>query len=139
MHICQADQLIKFARQGGLSRGEATSFIHQHFLVHLLVHVHVFLAGCVFTASMIYIDPTAYRFSYSFRFMVLWIALAAHEILAQYIYIHPPTSTSIDQANIGRMVMYYGGDVMDVAIIYLLCVHWFKATRFRTSAFFSYD
>jgi putative membrane protein len=127
---------------GGLSILYTTdlySFMHQHVLVHILVHMHVFLAGYLFTASMIYIDPTAHRFSYPFRFVVFWISLAAHEILAKYIYVHSPTGTSIEQAKIGGMVMYYGGDLIDVAIIYLLCLHWFQATRVRPSPFFAHE
>ena len=103
--------------------------MHENSMIHVLVHFHVFLAGYVFTQSMIYIDPTPHRTSYRYRSIMLVIALAGHGILSKYIYAHPPMGVSPLQAEIGAMIMYYGGDMIEVILIYILCRQWYKAGR----------
>jgi putative membrane protein len=107
--------------------------MQQNFLLHVLIHKHVFIAGYLFTVSMIYIDPTPHSSSFVYRAIVLVIALAGHSILSKYIYAHPPNSVPAAQAEIGGMLMYYGGDAIDVILIFILCLQWFRATRPRTS------
>jgi putative membrane protein len=107
--------------------------MNENFLLHLLVHLHVFIAGYLFTVSMIYVDPIAHRFSFVYRAVVFVIALAGHGILSKYIYANPPAGTPAAQAEIGGMIMYYGGDAIDMVLIFILCLQWFKATRPRMS------
>lgn len=102
--------------------------------VHIFVHLHVFVAGYLFTSAFIYIDPVAHRYSYLFRSVLFTIALAGHAILAKYIYGHPPAGIPPEQAESGGMLMYYGGDVIDIIIIYILCRQWYKAKRPRIAA-----
>lgn len=111
--------------------------MQQNMFLHLVVHLHVFLAGYFFTVSIIYIDPTPHRFSFVYRAIVLMMALAGHGILSKYIYAEPPLGVPAAQAEIGGMMMYYGGDVIDILLILILYLHWFKATRPRMS--FSMD
>ncbi|PWU69003.1 cytochrome c oxidase assembly protein [Gracilibacillus dipsosauri] len=108
------------------------SLMHDYFLLHLIVHVHVFLAGYLFTISMFYIDPMPHRVPFLYRAIVLCVALTGHGILSKYIYAHPPNHVTINQAELGGMVMYYGGDIIDIVIIFILCLQWFRATRPRT-------
>jgi putative membrane protein len=103
--------------------------MHQNVLLHALVHFHVFIAGYLFTASMIYMDPAPHRFSFMFRAIVFTISLAGHDILSKYIFAHPPSGVTKVQAENGGMLMYYAGDAIDVALICILCYQWFKATR----------
>ncbi|MFE4706765.1 cytochrome c oxidase assembly protein [Peribacillus simplex] len=103
--------------------------MHQNALLHALVHFHVFIAGYLFTASMIYMDPAPHRFSFMFRAIVFIISLAGHDILSKYIFAHPPGGVTKEQAENGGMLMYYAGDAIDVALICILCYQWFKATR----------
>ncbi|PWA09722.1 hypothetical protein DCC39_12695 [Pueribacillus theae] len=105
----------------------------ENFLLHVLVHLHVFLAGYVFTASMIYIDPIAHRFSFIFRSIAFIFALAGHQILSKYIYAYPPNGVARTEAEAGGMIMYYGGDAIDLMIIFILCYQWFRETRPRSS------
>lgn len=108
------------------------SLMHEYILLHLIVHFHIFLAGYLFTVSMIYIDPIPHRISFRTRAIVLVASLAGHGILSKYIYANPPNGVTVDQAELGGMLMYYGGDIIDIVIIFILCLHWFKATRPRT-------
>ncbi|TVX77787.1 cytochrome c oxidase assembly protein [Peribacillus simplex] len=103
--------------------------MHQDALLHVLVHFHVFIVGYLFTASMIYMDPTPHRFSFMFRSIVFTISLAGHDILSKYIFAHPPSGVTKEQAENGGMLMYYAGDAIDVTLICILCYQWFKATR----------
>ncbi|UAL47630.1 cytochrome c oxidase assembly protein [Sutcliffiella horikoshii] len=103
--------------------------MHQHVGLYLLVHLHVFLAGYLFTISMIYVDPTVHRRSYLYRAIIFILALAGHGILSKFIYSRPPMGVPVEQAERGSMIMYYGGDVIDGIILFILCLQWYKATR----------
>ncbi|KAA9023834.1 cytochrome c oxidase assembly protein [Niallia endozanthoxylica] len=111
------------------------AMIHDSPLIHFMIHVHVFLAGYFFILSMIGIEPTPHRTSFLYRACVLLIALAFHGILSKYIYVHPPLGVPAVDAEIGAMLMYYGGDAIDAVIIYILCYQWYKASR--THRFFT--
>ncbi|MBX0356927.1 cytochrome c oxidase assembly protein [Halobacillus sp. Nhm2S1] len=103
--------------------------MHQSLWIHVLVHVHVFLAGYLFTMAMIYTEPVAHRYSYLYRAIVFIIALAGHGILSKYLYASPPEGVSQRQAEAGSMLMYYGGDAIDAVLIFILCLQWYKATQ----------
>lgn len=101
--------------------------MHENAILHFLIHVHIFLAGYLFTASFLNIDPTPHRYSYRFRMIVFILATAAHGILSKSIYAAPPHGVSEHQAQISGMLMYYGGDFIDMFIIFILCYQWFQA------------
>ncbi|WP_368505756.1 cytochrome c oxidase assembly protein [Alkalihalophilus sp. As8PL] len=103
--------------------------MHEIVALHIFIHFHVFLAGYLFTVSMIYIDPMPHIRSYLYRSVVLVLALAGHGILSKYIYANPPQGVERAQAESGGMLMYYGGDAVDIIIIFILCLHWYKATK----------
>lgn len=107
--------------------------MHENLLVYLIVHFHIFVAGYLFTISMIYIDPTPHRFSYLYRAVVFVFALAGHGILSKYIYANPPVGVLKGQAEAGGILMYYGGDAIDIVIIFILCLHWYRSTRPKAS------
>lgn len=108
--------------------------MHEHGWLYLFVHLHVFLAGYVFTAAFVYIDPNPHRYSFMYRSVVFMLALAAHQILSKYIYAYPPAGVTRDQAEAGGMLMYYGGGVIDAIIIYLICLNWYRSARPRVPA-----
>ena len=110
--------------------------MQHNVLVHIVVHLHVFLAGYLFTGAFIYTDPQPHRTSYHHRSRVLLIALACHGILSKYIYAHPPMGVPSVQAKTGGLLMYYGGDAIDLILITLLCYQWYKCTWPRTIEFF---
>jgi len=107
------------------------SATHQFGVLHIIVHIHLFLAGYFFTISMIYIEPTPHPYSFHFRSIIMILSLAGHEILSKYIYAHPPDSVSFLDGRIGGELMYYGGDVIEVMIIFILCFQWYKASQSR--------
>ncbi|WP_419466038.1 cytochrome c oxidase assembly protein [Alteribacter salitolerans] len=103
--------------------------MHEHTWLHILIHFHVFLAGYLFTISMIYIDPMPHGYPYLYRGVVLVLALASHGILSKYIYANPPSGVAAADAQTGGMLMYYGGDAVDIIIIFILCLHWYRSAR----------
>ncbi|GEK60224.1 cytochrome c oxidase assembly protein [Marinococcus halophilus] len=107
------------------------ALMHASALIYIIIHVHIFLAGYAFTASIIYIDPMPHRYSFLFRSGVLVAALAGHGILSKYLYVSPPAGVGQEAAQAGSMLMYYGGDAVDIAIMVILCWHWYKAARPR--------
>jgi putative membrane protein len=117
---------------------ELYSAMHHYALIHIIVHLHIFLAGYLYTISILYIDPMPHRYSFILRAMVLILSLAAHSILSKYIYAYPPAGVPIEQAQMGGMIMYYGGDIVEVVLIFFFCHQWYKAARPRTTVSISH-
>nr|WP_231747481.1 cytochrome c oxidase assembly protein [Auraticoccus cholistanensis] len=100
---------------------------------HALVHVHVLLAGYLFTAAVVGVDPDPHRSPVAVRATVLVAFVAAHSVLAKWLYAHPPAGTGVREAEVGAQLMYYGGDVVHLALMVLLGLAWYRATgRLRT-------
>ncbi|MEI4770650.1 cytochrome c oxidase assembly protein [Psychrobacillus sp. FJAT-51614] len=110
---------------------ELFHMMHQNMLLYVTIHFHVFLAGYLFTISIIYIDPSPNRKSYMFRSVIFFIALSGHAILSKYIYANPPVGVTKAEAELGGMIMYYGGDAIEVGLICILFYQWYKHSRFR--------
>lgn len=107
----------------------------EHRWLALLVHLHMFAAGYLFTAAIVSVDPLPHRRSHLHRAVVLVLALAAHDVLAKYLYAHPPAGIGSADAETGAMIMYYGGDAVDLILMVLLCARWYRdyerVTRLR--------
>lgn len=108
-------------------------WMHASVCMHALVHAHIFLAGYVFTASLVGVDPDPHRAPFKLRAGVLIAFIAAHSILAKWLYAHPPAGVEVSDARFGAQLMYYGGDAVDVLLVVLLFAGWYRATRPRPS------
>jgi putative membrane protein len=97
----------------------------QHGGLHLLVHLHLVLAGYLLPAVLVGPDPLPHRRPFAHRAVVLVVALAAHGILAKHLYTRPPLGVEAGGAEVGAMVMYYGGDAVELVVMILLCRRWF--------------
>lgn len=102
-------------------------WMHESILLFIVVHLHVFLAGYLFTISLIYVDVTSHRYAFWYRAIALVIALGFHKALSKLIYQSPPAMVPLDEGRSGAMLMYYGGDVVDLILIVILCLHWYRA------------
>jgi len=105
--------------------------MHASLLLHVFVHIHVFLAGYLFTISLLYIDPVFHRFSFPYRTTVFILALSGHGILSKFLYAYPPEGVPVEEARTGAMLMYYGGDAVDLVLIVILFRHWYQSVRPR--------
>ncbi|MEC0258710.1 cytochrome c oxidase assembly protein [Paenibacillus lautus] len=108
--------------------------MHHNLLLQIFVHIHVFAAGYLFTVSLIYVDVAPHRRSFQARAIILMIAIAGHGILSKYLYAHPPDGVSSEQAQLGGMLMYYGGDAVDLILVFWLCMQWYRSASPRPAA-----
>jgi putative membrane protein len=104
------------------------SLMHHAGLLAVLP-LHFFVAGYLFTAAVVGIDPAPHRRSFGVRLAVLALAIAAHSALAKHLYAHSPAGTSDAAARRGAMLMYYGGDLVELLLLVLLCAQWYRAAR----------
>lgn len=108
-------------------------WMHSSTAVHVLVHAHVLLAGWVFAASILQADPTRHPVGHPARAVVLVAFLALHAILAKHVYAHPPLGVPAIEAQEGAQLMYYGGDYIDLVLIVLFCLDWYRRSAPTTS------
>lgn len=100
-------------------------------LLAAFIHFHLFMAGYLFTAAILSVDPSPHRFGYPSRAILLFLSLAAHGILSKMVYAFPPAGVDpADAASAGKL-MYYGGDLVDALLIVLLCWKWYNSARPR--------
>jgi putative membrane protein len=101
----------------------------EHVAVHVLVHMHILISSYLFTNAIIGIDPNRHRMKPVYRAVVLVVFMAGHRVLAKHIYANPPPVVPLDQGQVGAMIMYYGGDLLDSIIILVLCFQWYSSRR----------
>ncbi|WP_240658613.1 cytochrome c oxidase assembly protein [Microbacterium sp. CPCC 204701] len=95
-------------------------------LIHVAVHGHLVLAGYLFTAAVIGLDPRPHAPSRGLTAVVLVLSIAAHGILAKHLFAHPPSGFSDVQA--GAQLMYYAGAWVEAVVIVIFCARWYRAT-----------
>ncbi|GAB2857147.1 cytochrome c oxidase assembly protein [Actinoallomurus bryophytorum] len=101
-----------------------------------LVHVHVLVAGILFTAAVCQLDPVRRRHGLAVRAGTLVAACAAHAVLARTLWATAPPRTRLPAGDLhyGAMVMYYGGDLIEVALAAVVALRWYAAAgRTRSS------
>ncbi len=100
---------------------------------HPVVHAHVFLAGCLLTAALVGPDPAPHRAAWGVRAAVLVAFMAAHGVLAKFLYAHPPAGVPAEAARSGARLMYYAGDAVDVVLLVLLFLPVYRRTVTRST------
>lgn len=100
--------------------------IHVNGLLFVVVHVHVFVSGYLLAASIAGIDPAPHRASFGTRAVVLCAVMAGHSSLSKQLFGNPPPGVPAAEAELGSMVMYYGGDAVSVALVVLLFAGWYR-------------
>lgn len=100
-----------------------------HPWLHALVHAHVFAAGVLFAAAVCQLEPLRHRSPVSVRGASLVVAGALHSILAKSLWISPPPGTAFAPADLrtAAEVMYYGGDLAEIALAVVLATGWYAA------------
>lgn len=101
-------------------------------LLHSLLHIHFLAAGFLFTWSLIGIDSAPHRPRLRMRLVVLFLAGAAHAILAKamYIYLWPlGVAADAEQIRTAAKLMYYGGDLAEIVLLIVLFAQWYRNPR----------
>jgi putative membrane protein len=88
-------------------------------MLHELVHLHQLLAGCLLAFALIGADPMPGRGSRPVRLATMFAAFALHAILAKYLYLSDVTRQD------GARLMWYGGEVVDLATAVVFFGRWY--------------
>lgn len=108
-----------------LYRTDLFALTHHHEVAHAAVQLHVLVAGCLFATAVVGVDPNPHRRGFTHRGVVLVLAAAAHAVLAKSLYADPPAGVEDAAARSAGMVMYYGGDVVELAMVIVLWADWY--------------
>jgi putative membrane protein len=106
--------------------------MQENLLLHYILLAHFLVAGYLFTASIIGVDPSPHRAGFRVRLVVLLLMIAGHSILAKYVYANPPEGASVPAAEAGGVLMYYGGDLVELMLITVFFAQWYQRTSART-------
>ncbi|ULR55542.1 cytochrome c oxidase assembly protein [Streptomyces deccanensis] len=100
---------------------------HRQPLLNAVTQAHVLAAGLLFTFAVCQLDPVRRRRSLALRGSALLAAGAAHAVLAKGLYGAPPPGTDFTAADLrtGAQLMYYGGDLVEIALAVTLAVQWY--------------
>ena len=101
-----------------------------HPWLHSAVHLHVLVAGSLFTFAICQLDPLRHRPGMALRAGSLVAAGAAHAVLAKTLYGAPPPGTAFTATDLARgaELMYYGGDVVQISLAAVLAAQWYAAS-----------
>lgn len=104
----------------------------RHPLLHGALHFHFLLVGCLFAWPLVGVDPVRSRGSMRLRVAVLLFALGAHGALAKLIYagwLGGGLASTLPAAGVhkGAQLMYYGGDVIDLARLLAFFAQWYAS------------
>jgi putative membrane protein len=98
--------------------------------LHVLIHAHFFLAGCLFARAVAGPDPDPHRAPVLVRLVVLGVGIVVHASLAQVMYaglLDLPGDPS--QVRGGAELMYYGGDIGELLLALAVLTTWRPARR----------
>lgn len=100
---------------------------HVHPWLHLVVHTHMFFAGCLLSWYVVGRDPIPRRTSTRNTVIVLILAAGSHDLLSKLMYAHllPHGGGTPDQIRAGSQIMFYGGDAIDVALTLAIMITWY--------------
>ena len=93
----------------------------------VLVHVHMFLAGWLFSTVVAGRDPVPHRPGHIGALGLVLLAGAAHGILAKLMYAHelPAMAGTPAQVQLGAQVMFSGGDLVELAAAAAVMAGWY--------------
>jgi hypothetical protein len=106
---------------------------HRHPVLDAVLQVHMFLAGCLLSWYLVGSDPMPSRPSVRTRLLVLLLAAGSHDLLAKLLYAQglPRHGGTEQQLQAGAQIMFYGGDLVEVALAVALLSNWYSRTGRR--------
>jgi putative copper resistance protein D len=113
----------------------------QHESLHLLLHVHFLVAGCIFFWPLIGVDPVPGRLPFPMRMLLLFVTLPAHawlgiavmsdnSVIAGGFYralARPWGPTLLHDQTIGGGILWAFGDLVGLVVIAAMFVQWSRA------------
>ncbi|SDJ57649.1 cytochrome c oxidase assembly protein [Streptomyces indicus] len=112
-----------------LYRTPTAAHLHHRSEAQLLVSLHLLLSGILFTLAVLAVEPMRHRAGTGLRAAALLAASATHGVLAKSLYATGPPGTSYAPADLrtGSQLMYYGGDIVGIALAVLLAHQWYAS------------
>lgn len=103
---------------------------HDDPLLHAVTHLHVLLAGLLFTFAVCQLDPVRHRHGLTLRAGSLIAVGAAHAVLAKSLFVAAPPGIAFAATDLagGARLMYYGGDVIEISLAVVLALQWYAAS-----------
>ena len=96
--------------------------------LHPLVHVHMFLTGCLLSWFLVGRDPLLARPRIRTRLLVLLLAAGSHDLMAKLMYAHllPRGAGSAASIELGAQIMFYSGDIVELLLATALLLDWYR-------------
>jgi putative membrane protein len=102
----------------------------QSVALHVLVHVHFFAAGYLFSWSILAgPDRSSHRVAPAVRLAILALGIALHGALGKLMYaqlLPAGTGQPADQLRAAAQLMYYGGDLAEGLLLIALLSTWHR-------------
>jgi putative membrane protein len=100
----------------------------QHPVLDLLVHVHMFLAGCLLSWFVLGRDPGPRRGGLPAQLSALLATAAAHDVMAKLMYARllPAGAGTAAQLRTGAQLLYYGGDALELLTAAVVMAGWYR-------------
>lgn len=103
--------------------------------LHVLVHGHMFLTGCLVSWLLAGVDPMPGRPGTPVRLGVLVVLAAGHTVLAKLLYADPPAALgAAADVRRGAELLSYGGDVVELLLAVAVMAEWWRRTGRRLRA-----
>lgn len=115
-----------------LYRTPLFALAHERPWLGCLVHAHVLAAGVLFPAVVCSLDPLP-RHGMALRSAALVGAGAAHSVLSRTLYAAAPPGTGFAAGDLSAAaeLMYYGGDLVEIALAVVVGLQWYAASGRR--------
>ena len=103
---------------------------HHNEALKAVVHLHMFLTGCLLSWYLVGADPIKHRPGIRMSLAVLLLIAAAHDMLEKVMFAHQLPSGAGAPADIefGAQLMYYGGTVVELALAVTVLLRWYRRT-----------
>lgn len=129
LHVFTHPATVLTLNVGGLVALYATplaGFVDDHPAVHHLVHLHLLVSGYLYAWLIAGPDPAPRRPSVRVRLVLLGIVVAAHAALSQLMYagVLGGAEVPADVLRGAATLMYYGGDIAELALAVALVATW---------------
>jgi putative membrane protein len=114
--------------------GPLFGWMHEQPWLHLFVHAHMFLSGCLLSWLLVGPDPLPHRPSTRARVLVLLLVAGSHDVLAKVMYaVALPAAGPVEQVRLGAQWLFYGGDLVELLLAVALMTAWYRRTGRRVA------
>jgi putative membrane protein len=111
------------------------AWAHHRPWLQLLAETHLVLGGCLLAWYLAARDPQPHRPSTRTTVVVLLLTAGSHDVLAKLMYAHalPAHGGSPAAVRAGAELMYYGGDLVTVALAVVVLARWYTRAGRRAA------